>query len=48
VCSGEFEVTTGLYKDLIKVGTQTYATVFQLINEAALRLALRDARVLTP
>lgn len=48
VCSGEFEVTTGLYKDVIKVGTQTYATLFQLIDEAGLRLALRDARVLTP
>lgn len=48
VCSGEFEVTTGLYKDVIKFGTQTFATVFQLIDEAALRLALREARVLTP
>ena len=48
VCSGEFEVTSGLYKDLIKVGTQTYATVFQLIDEAGLRLALREARMLTP
>jgi len=48
VCSGEFEVTNGLYKDVIKVGAQTYATVFQLIDEAGLRLALRDARVLTP
>jgi hypothetical protein len=48
VCSGEFEVTSGLYKDLIKVGTQTYATVFQLIDEARLRLALREARMLTP
>ena len=48
VCSGEFEVTNGLYKDVIKVGAQTYATVFQLTDEAGLRLALREARVLTP
>lgn len=47
-CSGEFEVTTGLYKDLIRVGAETYATVFQLIDDAALRLVLREARVLTP
>jgi hypothetical protein len=37
-----------LYKDLIRVGAETYATVFQLIDEAALRLVLREARVLTP
>jgi hypothetical protein len=48
VCSGEFEVTTGLYKDVIQVGTQTFATVFQLIDDAGLRLVLREARMLTP
>ena len=48
VCSGEFEASTGMYKDVIQVGAQTFETLFQLIDEPNLRLMLRDAKVLGP
>lgn len=48
VCNGEYEATTGMYKDVIQVGVQTFATVFELVDEAGLKLMLREAVLLGP
>ena len=47
-CSGEIETTTALYTDIIEVGLDTFAVVFELIESIYLDFKLQEATVLQP
>lgn len=47
-CSGSFDTTSGVYKDIIQAGDQTLSVTFELTKSANLELKLLNAVALTP
>src|SRR5690606_21859799 len=47
-CSGEFEVSTGIYKDIIRLGELVFETEFLLTNDVELRFRLLAGDELRP
>jgi hypothetical protein len=45
-CSGVFETTTNLYKDIVQVEDETLRVVFELFDGDALELVLRELQAL--
>lgn len=47
-CSGQFDATTGLYRDILEVGNQTFEATFALEDPSRLTFRLTTAQAVTP
>lgn len=41
-CSGSFELTTGIYEDIIQAGTEVYRVKLEIVDGAALSLRITE------